>query len=58
MELNKSKSAVLVLKKDYKTRDFHKDTDIRGVPVKKEFKYLGVVFTDTARKTQFVKGKK
>ena len=58
MELNKHKSAILVLKLDNKTHNVHKDSNIRGVHLKKEYKYLSIVFSDTARTTQFVADKK
>jgi Reverse transcriptase (RNA-dependent DNA polymerase) len=51
MELNKKKSAIMVLKMDNKTRDVNKDSEIGGVPVTKEYKYLGLFFSDTARTT-------
>ena len=58
MEMNNGKSAILVLKLDNKTRNVFKDNQLREVPVLKEYKYIGIIFTDTASTNNFVEGKK
>jgi hypothetical protein len=46
MEINKSKSAVLVIRNDKRTRD-PEYTSINGYPIRNDYNYLGVKFTDT-----------
>lgn len=46
MTINKDKSTILVFRKDRRTQS-SKDSEIKGVPAKIHYKYLGVDFQDT-----------
>ena len=45
MTIKKDKSAILVFRQDRRTQP-RKDSEIKGVPVKIHYKYLGVDFQD------------
>ena len=50
MEINKEKSAILVLRKDRRTPGVEKgknDSQIEGIKVLTNYKYLGVMVEDT-----------
>jgi hypothetical protein len=50
MEINKDKSAILVLRKDRRTPGIDRlvgDKTIEGIGVRMRYKYLGVVVEDT-----------
>ena len=53
MQLNKLKSGILVVRVDGRTRQI-KRKDFSGIPVITQYKYLGILISDTGKYRSFI----